>query len=329
MPRFPDQKELQALYYEQLRNEWVARREKRLARNFKVFVSYSRADRELVAPLLRLLEEKGIRYFVDEENIEWGDSIPITIESQMEESTHLLYCLSPRSHRSEWCNREYELALKKGVIRLVYILEKDYLPPSFAEAELATNDIRVADQFFSRIFVDDDEVQFFLDNDLFKNYAQLASFVRGADFEYTWTLDERAKSKSLVFRTMGFGETAPTHSIFELTRIGVYDFDGEPGLDLEYGSKIYQTVTVNYILKYVKHYQAVMVHKAGRRNALELDRTTYYHTEEDVPFYHFDKFETAEAGEARYWGWKMSADFWATVVRRLIERMPTTDGPTP
>jgi nitroimidazol reductase NimA-like FMN-containing flavoprotein (pyridoxamine 5'-phosphate oxidase superfamily) len=328
MPRFPDQKEIERLYYEQLRKEWIVRREKRLSRNFKVFVSYSREDQVHVAPLLKLLEDKNIRHFLDEKKIEWGDSIPGTIESEMEKATHLLFCLSPRSHKSKWCIREYELVLDKDVKRLVFMLQENYLPPSYAKAELATDDIRKAEEYFSRVFVDEDEVQFFLDNDLFKNFAKLASFVRDPDYEHSWTLDEQVKSKSWVFQRSVFMDSAPSHPIFELIKIGVDDFSSDPVLDLEYGLKIYQTITKLYILKYVRNYRAVMVHKPGRGNALELDQTTKYYTEEDVPLNHFDKFETPEAGDTRYWGWGMSEDFWAAIIRRLVERMAKTGGST-
>ena len=85
------------------------------------FISYSRSDRNFVSSLESLLQEKGIRYFRDEKDIEWGCDVNATISTAIENCTALIVIISPNSLNSPWVAYEvgYAKARQKKVLPLL------------------------------------------------------------------------------------------------------------------------------------------------------------------------------------------------------------------
>lgn len=78
--------------------------------NIKVFISHSTADKPFVRKLDSALVSNGIDVFLDEREIKVGDSIPESIYSALENTTHLIYVISVNSIRSKWVSEELSIA---------------------------------------------------------------------------------------------------------------------------------------------------------------------------------------------------------------------------
>jgi hypothetical protein len=77
------------------------------AYRFQVFLSHSRDDRPLVGKLMDQLRAAGITYWVDEEQIKFGDQIIAKIEDGLRDSRYVVACLGEGYARSGWCRAEY------------------------------------------------------------------------------------------------------------------------------------------------------------------------------------------------------------------------------
>ena len=77
-----------------------------------VFISYSHVDKELVTELSAVIDRLQIDYFLDQKDINWGDSISSEIESGFVKVTHIVLVLSPASLKSSWVS--YETGIAKG-----------------------------------------------------------------------------------------------------------------------------------------------------------------------------------------------------------------------
>ncbi|MFN0264328.1 TIR domain-containing protein [Tepidamorphus sp. 3E244] len=103
----------------------------------KVFISYSRKDREFVARVVDALEaEDGIEVFRDTDDIlpteEWQDRL----EQLVREADTIVFALSPHSAKSEVCRWEVDLAesLNKRFAPIVIRdVEGEAIPPALAK----------------------------------------------------------------------------------------------------------------------------------------------------------------------------------------------------
>ncbi|MCA1697819.1 MAG: toll/interleukin-1 receptor domain-containing protein, partial [Actinobacteria bacterium] len=73
---------------------------------YDVFVSYSSADKPVVHALAQRLRDHGLRVWLDDWEIEYGDSIPSRIEDGLERSRVLVLCMSERAFGSDWSRLE-------------------------------------------------------------------------------------------------------------------------------------------------------------------------------------------------------------------------------
>lgn len=78
----------------------------------RVFISYSRVDREFVAAIVAELKATGTLYVLDEKDIDWGDHVESAIRGSIRDSSHLLVVISPASAKSTWV--PYEIGLAQG-----------------------------------------------------------------------------------------------------------------------------------------------------------------------------------------------------------------------
>ena len=79
-----------------------------------IFISYSHRDTELVLPVLKILEEKGFRFWYDE-GISPGDEWPEAIGIHLANCSVCLAFISENSLNSRNCRREINMALNKEI----------------------------------------------------------------------------------------------------------------------------------------------------------------------------------------------------------------------
>ncbi len=76
-----------------------------------IFLSHNHKDKPFVRRLSEKLQSHGVRTWVDEAEMQIGDSLLSKIEFAIKEFTYLGVILSPSSISSEWVRREVNLAL--------------------------------------------------------------------------------------------------------------------------------------------------------------------------------------------------------------------------
>jgi hypothetical protein len=74
---------------------------------FDVFISHSSKDKKPVLDIIQRLKRKGITYWVDHEQIEYGDEITGKIEDGLKNSKYIVVALSKHLGKSNWCRKEY------------------------------------------------------------------------------------------------------------------------------------------------------------------------------------------------------------------------------
>ena len=74
---------------------------------FSVFLSHSSADKETVLEVIDAFKKANISYWVDHEQIKFGDGIVTKIEEGLQKSRYVVVCLSKRLTNSNWCRKEY------------------------------------------------------------------------------------------------------------------------------------------------------------------------------------------------------------------------------
>jgi hypothetical protein len=99
---------------------------------FDVFLSYHSGDGDWVALLKDRLASKGIRVWLDSEQIRPGDRFPGALATAIAQVQSVVVVLSPGSIASPWVEEEYTLALAKRR-RVVAVLIDDVEPPGFLQ----------------------------------------------------------------------------------------------------------------------------------------------------------------------------------------------------
>lgn len=72
-----------------------------------VFLSHSSADKETVLKVIQAFKQANISYWVDHEQIKFGDGIVAKIEEGLQKSKYVVVCLSEKLITSGWCRAEY------------------------------------------------------------------------------------------------------------------------------------------------------------------------------------------------------------------------------
>ncbi len=72
-----------------------------------VFLSHSSADKETVLKVIEAFKKANISYWVDHEQIVFGDRIVDKIEEGLQKSKFVVVCLSEKLMNSNWCRAEY------------------------------------------------------------------------------------------------------------------------------------------------------------------------------------------------------------------------------
>lgn len=106
----------------------------------RVFVSYSRVDKDAAKRVEAILRKKGVEYFLDERDVEWGAGIDASILNALERMTHLIVLVSPASVKSQWVAYEIGLAKGKGLRVLPLLLHPSVdLPPFISDLNYKTS----------------------------------------------------------------------------------------------------------------------------------------------------------------------------------------------
>ncbi len=98
----------------------------------KVFISHSSDDKKFVRTLKDDLVANGIDCWLDEDQLEIGDSLIQKLESAINESTHFIIILSPNSVSSEWVRLELS---KANLLKDASVLKK-IIPIKYRECEM-------------------------------------------------------------------------------------------------------------------------------------------------------------------------------------------------
>ena len=85
------------------------------AEGWDVFISHSNQDKTIINEIINDLRSRGVRYWVDHEQIDPGDSIVAQIERGLKNSRHTLLCFSQNQLKSGWCRKEYETVLNAQI----------------------------------------------------------------------------------------------------------------------------------------------------------------------------------------------------------------------
>ena len=97
---------------------------------FDVFLSYHSGDAEWVATLRSTLAARGIRVWLDSEQIRPGDQFPGVLARAINSVRVVVIVLSPGSLASAWVEEEYNLALARRC-HVVAVLIDEVEPPGF------------------------------------------------------------------------------------------------------------------------------------------------------------------------------------------------------
>src|SRR5262249_22303717 len=89
-----------------------------------VFISHASEDKDAVArPLRDLLEEQGLRVWLDETQLKLGDSLREKIDEGLSQSAYGVVILSPAFFAKQWPQRELN-----GLVALEPAAQKTILP---------------------------------------------------------------------------------------------------------------------------------------------------------------------------------------------------------
>ena len=83
---------------------------------YDIFISYSRADTQIVDQFVTKLTDSGYRVWIDREGIDGGDQFPVRIVEAIENSTIVLFFSSANSNASKWTVKEIIYAFTEDKI---------------------------------------------------------------------------------------------------------------------------------------------------------------------------------------------------------------------
>lgn len=153
----------------------------------KVFISHSSKDKRFVRKLKNDLEENGISTWIDEDEIDAGDSLLDKLEDGLEESTHFIIVLSQNSVKSQWVRHELENAIK-GNHKIIPIKYKECNIPIELEGLLYID-------LSNEIVECKGELIDFITNGYQKNLSSLVRAIKAKKYKLTSKDKSEIKSK--------------------------------------------------------------------------------------------------------------------------------------
>lgn len=104
------------------------------SRPYLVFISHATKDRWVARKVAEEIEKAGAQTFLDEKDIEGGDSIPETIRERLEACDELIVLLSASSIARPWVLIEIGAAwgLRKRIVAVIDKLSPSEIPDPIA-----------------------------------------------------------------------------------------------------------------------------------------------------------------------------------------------------
>lgn len=117
----------------------------------KIFISHSSRDKWIARKLSEELIALGSETFLDEKDIETGESIDESIHDHLEESDDFLLLLSPDSKKSHWVLLELggALALKKRIVIILLYLGANDIPQPISK--YLARDINEVEKYYDEV----------------------------------------------------------------------------------------------------------------------------------------------------------------------------------
>jgi hypothetical protein len=117
----------------------------------KVFISHSSTDRWIARQICHQLEAMEIEAFLDEKDIETGDSINDSIQAHLADCDEILLLLSPASLKSDWVLIELggAKALKKRLVPILLHVGPNELPDVLTDER--ARDINEIERYYGEV----------------------------------------------------------------------------------------------------------------------------------------------------------------------------------
>jgi len=124
----------------------------------KIFISHSSVDKKFVRTLKDDLNENGFETFVDEDELEIGDSLVERLEFAINNSSHFLIILSPNAIGSSWVTKELNQALELMKGKLI----EKIIPIKYRRCDIPKelNNLIYADLSDETVQTDGDKIKF-------------------------------------------------------------------------------------------------------------------------------------------------------------------------
>lgn len=111
-----------------------------MPRRPRVFLSHSHQDKTFVRTLSSKLDSHGIKVWVDEAELRFGDSLIQRLREAIDTVDLLLTVLSNTSITSPWVEKEIEIAMNQEIngkrVKVIPLLIDDVALPGFLEGKL-------------------------------------------------------------------------------------------------------------------------------------------------------------------------------------------------
>jgi hypothetical protein len=310
-----------------IRNLQIQERQREVAlrtqTHFRVFVSYSHADHAVAEQITKRLDQRNIRYFVDEKSLAWGDRISDEVRKAIEDCTDYLLILSENSMASQWCAFEYGIASGNNKNTLIYLARGGLVVPPFASNSLATSDMQEIETRFSIDLIDIAAVDRFIVKILDDRTARLEEFQsapEGTEGREAWDAPDRqaieqARASQLEAYIQDYGTQREKSQLFRI------EFEDEPlqkCVLLHYKSPGYPPE--RYELSYSPELIAVVVQpRMEQSEAVGVRDGT---PSGDVHFCRRAPSVEDQLHNRPVYGWEASRDFWEVTLHRLLARLP-------
>ncbi len=101
----------------------------------RVFISHARSDEEYARRLARSIEEHSVRTWLDERDLQAGESIGEAVGRELRQSEGVIFLIGPQSTPEQWQRYEWSMALEsawsdpRGKKLIPVLLGEAVLPP--------------------------------------------------------------------------------------------------------------------------------------------------------------------------------------------------------
>lgn len=93
----------------------------------EIFISYARQERQLAAPVAKLLSDLDLEVFMDVQDIEAGTAFPFVIDRTLKSSKAVVACWSPLAFTREWVMNECVVAKFRQTLVPIAVSQFDFL----------------------------------------------------------------------------------------------------------------------------------------------------------------------------------------------------------